>query len=450
METLASEVLSLISSFEVRRAWGNAALLWGCSCPDKHVASRSLQLFRILNPALDQDILFQLINALSATVSDPNKSNQNYAIDILLSLKQIVESRKSIDILETYPQLFWVSISLCSSIHEWEYYEGLQMLLIIIRRIGIDRQSDINMLMSTLPSKWPGGFAGIFSFVSRGLCSSKTESIALQIINSLFNVAVPVFLDTRPSKFLLIVLANLPSILHEKTNSPECQVMSNLCANLSQTCLKNNCDSLSNLLASWSADKITKNDDFLKQLVKIVKEEYLSSEEHVIRICTSMLKNSMESYPIIMLSFLEFLLNDTITRPLLPFDLKGAWIRPLIGLMNTSYSLRATYLLDILFSGRLKSQESEIIVNVGGAQNILAYLRKAKADTPNFLSTGWLIEGNHGDGSVLSRKRLSTVANSCNLSPKLNIVTNCVDLKTRKLLMAEFGHLERIYSGNAS
>ncbi|KAJ3349901.1 Cell morphogenesis protein PAG1, partial [Kappamyces sp. JEL0680] len=153
-------------------------------------------------------MLLRLADTLSTCVSDSHKQIQYHSLDLLLSLHHIVKSISSREIVYSYPQLFWISLALLSSVNEWEYREGAEILELVLTN-----QSVINSLMSTLPSKWPGGFSGLFAPLSRGLQSSKIEEISLRIINSLLVTAVPVFLDTRPSKYLFVLLANLPKIV---------------------------------------------------------------------------------------------------------------------------------------------------------------------------------------------------------------------------------------------
>jgi Cell morphogenesis C-terminal/Cell morphogenesis central region len=458
MAALALELADLFSMInpDMRIAWGKESLNWGTNSPDEHVACRSLQVFRALIPKFEQDFLYNLINALAGAVSNPKVECHHHSLDLLLTLNQIVTGLSGKDILESYPQLFWVSLGLLTSVHDWEYLEGLKILNLIIEKIDIKKQSVINMLMSTLPSKWPGGFSGLFIPVSRGLCSSKTEALALQIINSMLFVSVPIFLDTRPAKCLLVTLANLPKLiqvydyesgqdgLFEGGHSVIESCLSNAQV-LATACQLGNCESLSRFLIAFSNQRIKKRQDFFKQLILIIQEDFGTAEADVVKLCMSMLTNSMPVYPRGMLIFLEMLFTDVSQRshPLaLPLESDSGWVRPLISLLSSEHGPQASHLLDVILGGRLKSTEAEIIVNVGGAQNVYGYVRKARGDTPIFLSSGWLVEEFQGEGSLLAKRRLSTVAKSCQPA-KRESVQREVEPRVAKEMMGKFRDFER-------
>lgn len=410
----------------LKQDWAELAVYWGSVCPDTHVACRSLQIFRAINHEISDRMLSQLVNGLSVSVSNDQVSSQSHSLDLLLSLHHVVCQLGSDSLLHEYPHLFWVALSLMSSVHEWEYKEGLKMLALILGEVDIKQVSVINSLMSAIPSKWPGGFAGLLIPLSRGLSSSKTANMSLEIIEMVLESSVAVFLDTRPSKYLFVTLSFLPKILQpygyesgmsdlfDRSHSV-IEASLQKAESLSGVCQQGQNQSLAHLLLSFSNQRIRKRADFLQQLVVIIKEEFRDSEGQVVKFCLSLLPNSDPLYPQCFLSLLELLWLDQSPCPnsiALPTDITGLWLRPLICLLDTSFALQSAHLLDVMLSGRLKASESEISSNVGGAQNIYAYVRRSKSDSFVFLASGWFMESFKGDGCVLTKKRLSTVGKS--------------------------------------
>ena len=210
-----------------------------------------------------------------------------------------------------------------------------------------------------------------------------------------------------------------------------------------------NCDSLSRLLNSFANQRIKKRNDFLKQLIMIIQEDFITAEADVVKLCMSMLTNSITIYPTGMLVFLEMLFRDVSQRstPLsLPFESNSSWVRPLIALLSTEHGPQASNLLDVILGGRLKSTEAEIIINVGGAQNVYGYVRKARGDTPTFLPTGWLLEDFLSEGSILAKKRLTTVSKACQ-PISLDVVERDIDPRMAREMMTKFRDFERHFRG---
>lgn len=460
MCALALELIDAVSaSYPVlAHAWGNELLKWGSSCTNRHVACRALQLFRALNSPTTPSTIQLLVNGLVPTISHNLPEFQSHSLDILITLTQITRLLNAKNCLESgYTQLFWVSLALLSSIHEWEYFKGLELLGIIMSKIDISQQSTINQLMASIPSRWPGGFSGIFIPLSRGLSSSKTEDLALEILNSLLFISVSVFLDTRPAKYLFIVLANLPKLmrvyeyetgidsLFERGHSviEGCMQTAEL---LASACSQGNCDSLSRLLVSFTNQRIRKRDVFLKQLAAIIKDEFSMSEGQVLKLCLSMVTNSISIYPKCMLELLELLLQDASSQrniSSLPVEPNGAWIRPLLSLLgNRKFYMHASRLLDIIIANRLKATEQELTTSVGGAQNLFAYVQKARDDFV-YLESGWLVQDVQSEGSLLAKRRLATIAKSFGEINEKRGEGRDVDRDGVKGLLAQFEELER-------
>lgn len=129
MEYVSGEVLKFFTLAYpgLREAWGRMALNWATSCPVRHLACRSFQLFRCVLSSLDQQMLSDMLARLSNTISDEESDIQTFSMEILTTLRTIIEALAPEDLIQ-YPQLFWTTCACLDTIHEGEFMESLLML----------------------------------------------------------------------------------------------------------------------------------------------------------------------------------------------------------------------------------------------------------------------------------------------------------------------------------
>ncbi|VDN97521.1 unnamed protein product [Rodentolepis nana] len=71
--------------------FAQAAFNMGITCPNRHYASRSLQIYRALGAQVDEKALSEVLVRLVESVSDLNDEVQGYTIELLLTLEAAVE-----------------------------------------------------------------------------------------------------------------------------------------------------------------------------------------------------------------------------------------------------------------------------------------------------------------------------------------------------------------------
>jgi hypothetical protein len=105
--TLVSHVLHQLEPMvpSLRQDWGELALDWGTSCPVRAVASKSLKLFRVLNPAVDKPIVASLIGRLSNTIADEDSNIQSFGAELIVTMQAVAISPDLPSSL--LPVLFW-------------------------------------------------------------------------------------------------------------------------------------------------------------------------------------------------------------------------------------------------------------------------------------------------------------------------------------------------------
>ncbi|VUZ42563.1 unnamed protein product [Hymenolepis diminuta] len=71
--------------------FAQAAFNMGITCPNRHYASRSLQIYRALGAQVDEKALSEVLVRLMESVSDTNDEVQGYMVELLLTLEAAVE-----------------------------------------------------------------------------------------------------------------------------------------------------------------------------------------------------------------------------------------------------------------------------------------------------------------------------------------------------------------------
>ncbi|KAI8898227.1 cell morphogenesis N-terminal-domain-containing protein [Globomyces pollinis-pini] len=439
MAALAIEILEIFSVVQpnLLNEWAETLLYWGTHLPGSHVACRSLQIFRNLNPTFTQRMLSQLVHCLSFTISDAFVGFQGFSIDILLSLSKIAENLNSSQILDL-PQLFWTTVGILSSGHECEYLLSLKLLSTLLSKLDMTDKSVNDTLLEHRPSKWIPGFSGLFIPLARGLQSSTTEKLSLELINSLLFVAIPQFLDLRQARFLYITLANMPRLLHLYDlydSSDEHPLLSDqktiedilkIAEKLANASTFFNHESLYHLFTSFASQRLKKQEDFLKQYVTVIREEFPNHEWLAVKFSISLLSNSLPYYNrgIIKLLVLLVLEQSYDSTPVDAFiDPYDNWLQPLIALLDTPVGTEATRVLDVMLSGRVKSTEADITLVVGGAQNMYSFVKRSKQpDLVSYTNTGWKIDKSN-DASDITKKRMNSIVKlfSNSYHPKKNL-----------------------------
>ncbi|KER30684.1 hypothetical protein T265_02924 [Opisthorchis viverrini] len=86
---------SPVTNYCVVARLSQISLNMGLSCPNRHYASRCLQIFRILGAHLDRKTLSHLLSRLGETVSDANEELQDYVAELFLTLEAAIAHVKT-------------------------------------------------------------------------------------------------------------------------------------------------------------------------------------------------------------------------------------------------------------------------------------------------------------------------------------------------------------------
>ncbi|OAA74197.1 Armadillo-type fold protein [Cordyceps fumosorosea ARSEF 2679] len=215
MEYLTAEVLQ---TFEpaypgIKEQWGRLSLTWATSCPVRHLACRSFQIFRCVLTSLDQYMLGDMLARLSNTIADEDPEIQSFSMEILTTLKTLIVKLES-DKLLTFPQLFWTTCACLDSINEREFGEAVDMLSELVRKTDLRSANVRRLIADGQPSRWDGAFDGLQPLLHKGLRSAVCWQPTLDIMEQLVMLPNdPLIGDDQRLFFTL--LANFPRFLDD-------------------------------------------------------------------------------------------------------------------------------------------------------------------------------------------------------------------------------------------
>ncbi|KAJ4158196.1 uncharacterized protein LMH87_008731 [Akanthomyces muscarius] len=215
MEYLTAEVLQ---TFEpaypgIKEQWGRLSLTWATSCPVRHLACRSFQIFRCVLTSLDQYMLGDMLARLSNTIADEDPEIQSFSMEILTTLKTLIVKLES-DKLLTFPQLFWTTCACLESINEREFREAVDMLSELVGKVDLRSASVRRLIADGQPPRWDGTYDGLQPLLHKGLRSAVCWQPTLDIMEQLVKLPNdPLIGDDQRLFFTL--LANFPRFLND-------------------------------------------------------------------------------------------------------------------------------------------------------------------------------------------------------------------------------------------
>ena len=221
MRYVVSEALALFSLTipGIHELWGSKALTWALQCPVRHIACRSMQIYRLILRPLGQLELSEMLNRTSSTIADQSPEYQGYAVEILRTIHAVIRVQPPDSCL--LPRIYWTTCAALDSVHEWEYAEALSMLSDILEKLDLLNEYTVTSLMANRPQDWDCTLLSSFiPQLYRG-CSSRVNHVkSLGLINRAMRIGChPMFCDV--SCLQLGILANLPRLLHSYDNPDE-------------------------------------------------------------------------------------------------------------------------------------------------------------------------------------------------------------------------------------
>lgn len=343
MITCVLEMFSTVSP-GLKSAWGKVALSWATTCPVRHLACRSFQVFRCLLTTLDHGMLSDMLARLSNTIADESADIRLFAMEILITLNAIIAEMDE-DYLLQYPQLFWVTVACLNTVHEGEFMEVLSLLEMLLDKIDLADPAKVNYLMDAFPPKWFGKFEGLQSLIDKGLRSSVSFEKTLAVFDKL-NMIPTNELVGGDSRLLFAILANLPRFSEAQEGTPSEDVI--LCAErLKVLAEAQEHKSLTRVMSLYAGQRFRSKKDFISQTVNALKETFFPTyEAQALIFLVGLLSNKLKWVKLRTMELLTIMLPSIDMRKPAFAGVGADLISPLLRLLQTDFVEQALEVLD--------------------------------------------------------------------------------------------------------
>ncbi|SCU88374.1 LADA_0E09758g1_1 [Lachancea dasiensis] len=379
MDSLVRNVVALFSNFEhIQADWQTIALKWATTCPVKHIACRSFQVFRSLLTFLDKNMLRDMLHRLSNTISDENPEIQGFAMQILMTLNAVTAELSPAKLID-FPQMFWALVACLNSIHEQEFVEVLSSLTKFVSKIDLDSPDTVQCLIATFPSSWEGKFDGLQHTIMTGLRSQNSWDISLRFLDRLNLFQDSRIIANSESRILFALLANLPRLLNAMDKEEFDDDIKKASASLKVLADSNNQPSLARLVDSLSKNKFRSKKDFLSQIVTFISRVYFPDYgAQTLVFLMGLLFNKTDWVKLQTLQLLEHIV------PLI--DLSGPeftgvgadLISPLLRLLLTDYESKALEVLNCVRNVSGSKMDKDVLrISMGNKDAKISYSRTA-------------------------------------------------------------------------
>ncbi|KAJ1030345.1 hypothetical protein NDA16_001255 [Ustilago loliicola] len=192
----AHDTLTLIEPFfaSFRQDWGSVALTWAASNPIRHMACRSFQVFRALQPSVTPSMMVTILGRLADTVSDHKPEVHRFTLEVLYALNLVVKHCEPFN-REFLAQTWWATLACLSTVNEAEFAESASILENLVDRLDIGSPDIIAFLVQKCPEGWEGDVGVLRILVSRGLRSSETSMPTFRLMAKLAKCRDPALID---------------------------------------------------------------------------------------------------------------------------------------------------------------------------------------------------------------------------------------------------------------
>ncbi|KAG6041018.1 hypothetical protein E4U41_006213 [Claviceps citrina] len=347
MEYLTTEVVKTfqVTFPTVKEQWGRLSLTWATSCPVRHLACRSFQIFRCVITSIDQYMLGDMLARLSNTIADEDPEIQSFSMEILTTLKTVLTKLDSENLL-SFPQLFWTTCACLESINEREFLEATEMLAELVDKLDF-RSSNIRRIIAEgQPDRWDGDFDGVQPLLYKGLRSSLCWQATLDTIDKLVKLpADPLTGDD--SRLFFALLANFPRFVHGLASGTIAEATLRTARLLLSEADKLGLESIGLVLDDFTSGKQQDSSEFINLLFMALKEHFLPQHEFkMITFLIGLLTNSLSWVKVQTMRILCVAIPQVDMRNPELAGHGSDLISPLLRLLQTEFCMDALEVLD--------------------------------------------------------------------------------------------------------
>jgi hypothetical protein len=348
MEHLTAEVLKTFETAYpgIKEQWGRLSLTWATSCPVRHLACRSFQIFRCVLTSLDQYMLGDMLARLSNTIADEDLEIQSFSMEILTTLKTLIVKLDPEKLL-TFPQLFWTTCACLESINEREFLEAVDMLNELVGKVDLRSSNVRRMIAEGQPARWDGIFEGIQPLLYKGLRSSLCWPRTLDTMDKLVKLPNDALIGDD-NRLFFSLLANFPRFLNDMENggapSEEVQKTAKL---LLAEADRQGLEAIGLVLDDYISNKLQSSGELLSQLFGAIKEFYLPQLDFkMVTYLIGLLTNSLSWVRVHTMRILCVAIPEVDMRNPELAGHGSDLISPLLRLLQTELCMNALEVLD--------------------------------------------------------------------------------------------------------
>ncbi|KAL4786303.1 cell morphogenesis N-terminal-domain-containing protein [Aspergillus varians] len=329
--------------------WAKEALNWATSCPVRHLACRSFQVFRSISTSLDSRMLADMLARLSNTIADEEADYRTFSMEILTTLKIIISSRAPSDLLR-YPQLFWTTCACLNTIHETEFVESIGMLEKFMDRVDMSDPMVVAELLKGQPLKWEGGFDGIQNLVYKGLKSSQSLNRTLDILHRLSALPNNELIGDG-HRLLFTILANLSHFLRQfDTNVDDSKTLARATL-LARVAEGEGCPRLAASLLGFANGQYKAENDFLNHIITEVRSYYFPQlDVQSLIFLMGLLTNATDWFRLKIMKILCAVIPEVEMRRSDVTSHGPDLISPLLRLLQTDLCPQALQVMDLIMT----------------------------------------------------------------------------------------------------
>ena len=345
MTSMIVKTLGIILPLQpkIRQAWGEIALTWATSCPIRHIACRSFQIFRILSPKVNTKMVSDILARMSSTVASSSADIQTFNREVLRTLTCLVQNLQT-DELSAYPQLFWCAVACLLSPYEDEFAEVIELLSHVLDKTNLSDQKVVDHLQSYQPPDWVGPHPHLQSLLLVGLRSSKTDMLTFDLIRRLASVSSHDLIDQPQDRLINGFISALPWMLHSTDLGEPNDDLATMALDLAA--LAEDHPSLSRLLTSFAKVKFRSKDDFIRQACSLLRDFLPTHALQIITLLLAFVLNTNDWMREKSMQVLQLVLqNPEVRAPLVAHGIE--LLQPLLRLVSTKQAGQALELLDM-------------------------------------------------------------------------------------------------------
>lgn len=400
MTTMIMKILGVLLPLQprIRQIWGELALMWATSCPIRHLACRSFQVFRALSPKINAKMISDVLARLSSTIGSASPEIQGFNLEVLRTFAGIAQNLSAAD-TALYPQLFWCAMACLTSPYEEEWAEVIELLSHVLDKTNLSDPAVIQNLLAFQPPDWVGPPPHLQALLLVGLRSTKTVYMAFDLIRRLSSVTGPDLIDAPGDRLVHGFVAALPWMLHSTDLGELNEDLGMMAMDLASIADSENKPSFSRLLTSFARSKFRSKDDFIRQACSLLRDYMSTHALPVVTLLLGFILNDTDWMREKSMQVLQLILHSPDARaPLVNHGTE--LLQPLLRLVATPHAATA---LDILDMPAVASAQAEALTKS----------MMATGDIFGSISdSGWSVP-NAKEMSALTRENVTAVFNTC-------------------------------------